>query len=208
MLARTHILGFFAKTSESMIEAMPTETISKKLFTVDEYLRIWEAGILPEDGRFELIRGEILEMPQAKSPHIGPVNRLTMLMVSRLVKFVIVSVQNAIRIDNMSMPMPDLVLLKPRADYYSNSHALPEDVLLMIEVSHTTHWYDTKIKAPLYAEAGVAEYWIVNVPKKHLEVRTEPVDGEYRRIETFKHGQSIRLSKLPDIEFSVDEILG
>ena len=191
-----------------MIQNMETETVTKKLFTVDEFIRLGEVGILPEEGRFELIRGEIFEMPVAKSPHVGPVNRLNMLFAVRLANSVVVSVQNGVTIDDMSLPLPDVVLLNARADFYSESLPTPDDVLLIVEVSHTTHWYDTKIKVPLYAEAGIAEYWIVNVPRKILEVRTNPEEGKYRSLEVFRHGQSIRLQKRPDITFTIDEILG
>ncbi len=191
-----------------MIRNMTTETISKKLFTVDEFCRLSEEGILPPEGRFELIRGEIIEMPRPGPPHIGPVNRLTMLFARKLGDSVIISVQNSLFISNISLPSPDLVLLKPREDYYGKSLPAPDDVFLVVEVSHTSHWYDTKIKAPLYGDAVVPEYWIVNVPKHVLEVRREPADGHYRRVETFVPGQTIHLQRMPDVVFTVDEILG
>ena len=99
---------------------MPTETITRKRFTVDEYHRMSDIGIFPKDKRFELIRGEILEMPTAKPPHSGRVNRLTHLFTSRLGEFVIVSVQNPSSIDDYSEPAPDVSLLKPRGDFYTS----------------------------------------------------------------------------------------
>ena len=186
---------------------MSTETVSKKLFTVDEFYRMWDTGILPEDGRFELIRGEIIEMPKPKPPHSGTVNRLTQLFSVTLGKAVIVSVQNPLGIDRYSEPQPDLVLLKPRADFYAESHPMPEDVLLAVEISHTTVYYDSKIKAPLYAEAEIAEYWQLDVQKNVLVVRTNPVNGEYRDVNVFRRGQTISLQTLPSVSFSLDEIL-
>ena len=187
---------------------MSTETITRKLFTVDEYHRMWDAGIFPEDKRFELIRGEILEMPNAKPPHSGRVNRLNHLFITRLGGSVIVSVQNPSSIDDYSEPVPDVSLLKPRADFYMETHPTPEDVLLLIEISHTTLRFDTRIKAPLYAEAGIREYWILNIPKNVLEVRSDPADGLYTRHEILKHGQTIAPRAFPEVAFSVDEILG
>lgn len=187
---------------------MPTEVITRKLFTVDEYHRMCDIGIFPEDKRFELIRGEIFEMPGAKPPHSGRVIRLTHLFVSRLGEAVCVSVQNPSSIDDYSEPVPDLTLLKPRLDFYSGSHPMPSDVLLMVEVSHTTLRFDTKIKAPLYAEAGIAEYWVLNIPENVVEVRTEPVNGRYTKVETFKHGESVSPRAFPGISFRVEEILG
>jgi Uma2 family endonuclease len=187
---------------------MATETVVKKLFTVDEYHRMGDAGILPEDKRFELIRGEIIEMPQALPPHSGRVNRLTSLFTSRLGSSIVLSVQNPSSIDDMSEPVPDVTLLKPRADFYTESHPGPSDVLLMIEVSNTSVRFDTKVKAPLYAEAGIREYWILNIPKNVLEVRSEPVNGVYTRHEILKHGQTVSPRAFPEVTFKVEEILG
>jgi Uma2 family endonuclease len=187
---------------------MSTESVLKKLFTVDEYHRMSDAGILPEEKRFELIRGEIIEMPNPKPPHSGRVNRLNHLFSSRLRDSIVLSVQNPSSIDEMSEPVPDLSVLKPRSDFYSERHPLPEDVLLVVEISHTTLRFDTKIKAPLYAEAGIREYWVLNIPSNVLEVYSVPVRGKYTRHEIFKHGQSISPQAFPEVTFSIEEILG
>ena len=187
---------------------MPTESITRKRFTVDEYHRMSDIGLFPEDKRFELIRGEILEMPGAKPPHSGRVNRLTHLFTSRLGDTIVLSVQNPSSIDDYSEPVPDVSLLKPRMDFYTKNHPLPEDVLLVIEISHTTLRFDTRIKAPLYAEAGIPEYWILNIPQNVLEVRTEPVNGRYSRVETLKPGEAVSPRSFPGVTFRVEEILG
>ena len=187
---------------------MSTKSVIKKLFTVDEYHRMWDAGILPEEKRFELIRGEIIEMPNPKPPHSGRVNRLNHLFSSRLRDSVIVSVQNPSSIDDMSEPVPDVSLLKPRSDFYAERHPLPEDVLLIIEISYSTFRFDSKIKAPLYAEAGIREYWIINIPSNTLEVYTLPALGSYTHHQIFKHGQTISPQAFPAVEFSIEEILG
>jgi Uma2 family endonuclease len=85
---------------------------------------------------------------------------------------------------------------------------LPEDVLLVIEISHTTLRFDTKIKAPLYAEAGIAEYWILNIPQNVLEVRTEPVDGRYTRLEVLRPGAAVTPRAFPGASYRVEEIMG
>jgi Uma2 family endonuclease len=187
---------------------MSTESVIKKLFTVDEYHRMWDAGILPEENRFELIRGEIIEMPNPKPPHSGRVNRLTHLFTSRLRDSIVLSVQNPSSFDEMSEPVPDVSLLKPRSDFYSERHPLPEDVLLVIEISYSTFRFDSKIKAPLYAEAGIREYWIINIPSNSLEVYTLPVLGQYTHHQIFKHGQTISPQAFPAVTFSIEEILG
>jgi Uma2 family endonuclease len=108
----------------------------------------------------------------------------------------------------MSEPVPDMTLLKPRADFYTESHPAPSGVFLVIEVSNTTLRFDTKVKAPLYAEAGIREYWILNIPKNVLEVRSEPVNGVYTRHEILKQGQTVSPRAFPGISFRIEEILG
>jgi Uma2 family endonuclease len=187
---------------------MATETVVKKLFTVEEYHRLGDIGMLPNDKRYELIRGEIIEMPPPKPPHSGRVNRLNYLFMTRLGHEVLVAVQNPSDLDEMSEPVPDVLLLKRRDDFYETRHPVPDDILLAIEVSLTTLRFDTKVKAPIYAEAGIREYWILNIPKNVLEVRTEPVDGIYTRVEILKPGQTITPSAFPDLVLRIEEILG
>ena len=185
-----------------------TQTITRKRFTADEFHHMWDAGIFPEDKRFELIRGVILEMPAAKPSHSGRVNRLNHLFTARLGESATLSIQNPAAIDDYSEPSPDVSLLKPRGDFYTQSHPLPEDVLLLIEISDTTLRFDTRIKSLIYAEAGIPEYWILNIPQNVLEVRTEPANGRYTRHELLRHGQTVSPLGLPGESFWVDEILG
>lgn len=185
-----------------------TETVAKKLFTTDEFDRILEAGIFPPDDRFELIRGEILQMPNPTTRHAGRVNKLNRLFTSRLGESVIVSVQNSMYVDKHSEPKPDIALLKPLELFFGPWAPEPEDVLLLVEISHTTVDYDSKVKVPLYAEAGVREYWILDIKQDALVVLTEPFEGEYRHQKLFQRGQSVCMQAFPAIPFSLDEILG
>ena len=187
---------------------MATEAVQKKLFTVDEYHRIADVGILPEARRFELVRGEIIEMTIPGSSHSGRVNRLTYLFISRLGQAVIVSGQNPVPLGPQSEPMPDLGLLKPRSDFYTGAHPSPDDVLLVVEVSDTTVRYDSTVKTSLYAEAGIPEYWLLDVNKDVLVVRVDPSGGEYRSVRILHRGDTISPLKLTSASFTVDEILG
>jgi Uma2 family endonuclease len=184
-----------------------TEIISRKLFSVEEFQRISDAGIFPPDSRFELIRGEIIEMPNPTRLHSGRVNKLNRVFTIRLGESAIVCIQNPMFIDKMSEPRPDVVICKPLPELFGPFEPEPADVLLLVEISDTSLRYDTKIKSRLYAEAGIPEYWILNIPDEVLQVRTDPSDGEYRRIENLKRGQPITASMLPGIVFTTDELL-
>ena len=168
-------------------------TIEKKRFTVDEYYQMAEVGILEYGDRVELINGEIIKMSPINSPHGGHVNRLNSLFNNLLGTNVIVSVQNPLHIGEYSEPEPDIMLLKPRDDFYTQQHPEPEDVLLLIEVSDSTLVLDRKIKLPLYAQAGVVETWLVNLVNKQVEVYTNPVGGKYQQKQVFKREEQLPL---------------
>ena len=180
----------------------------RRVFSVDEYHRISEAGILSEDDRVELIGGEIVKMSPIGSRHVGCVNRLNALLNSRVGQAVIVSVQNPIRVDDYSEPEPDLALLKPRADYYSQALACAEEVLLIIEIADTSVDYDRTVKLPLYARSGIPEVLLVNLPQDSAEAHSKPVDGTYQTVRIIKRGQSYSSETLPELVLSAEEILG
>ncbi|MDR7485361.1 MAG: Uma2 family endonuclease, partial [Armatimonadota bacterium] len=94
----------------------------KRRFTVDEYHRMVQAGILGEDDRVELIDGEIVEMVPIGSRHASCVDRLNRLLTLRIGENAITRVQNPVRLSAYSEPQPDLALLLPRQDFYAAGH--------------------------------------------------------------------------------------
>src|SRR5687768_14286477 len=131
--------------------------LTRHRFTVDEYHRMAEAGILNEDDRVELIRGEIVQMTPIGSRHASCVARLNDLLIGHLRGRAVLWPQNPLTILPDSEPQPDVVLLRYRDDFYRNALPGPEDVALLIEIADTSLRYDQRLKAPLYAEADVAE---------------------------------------------------
>jgi len=178
------------------------------VFSVDEYHRMAEAGILSEDDRVELIEGEIIKMSPIGSHHVGCVNRLNTLLNRRVGPAAIVSVQNPIRLDEYSEPEPDLALLKPRDDFYAQSLPTAGDVLLIIEVAETSVDYDRDVKLPLYARAGIPEVWLANLPDDRVEAYSQPVNGKYQTVRYAGRGESLAPECLPNLVLSVDEMLG
>ena len=177
-------------------------------FTVDEYNLMIDAGILKEDDRVELIDGRIVSMSPIGSRHIGCVNRLTAMLVRGSGEEVVPSVQNPIRIDEYSEPQPDVVLLRPRDDFYSDSLADPADVLLLVEVADSSEDYDRDVKLPLYAQAGIPELWIVCLRENLVLVHRDPVGGAYGEVREAKRGETIGIRCLPNLAVAVDDILG
>ena len=185
---------------------MQIET-TKKLFTVDEYYRMADAGILTPDDRVELIDGEIIEMSPIGSRHLGCVNRATRLFTSAFGGRVVVSVQNPLWLSNFTEPEPDVVLLKPRGDEYASKKPAAEDALLVLEVADTTLAYDRNVKLPRYAKAGVPEVWIENLQDDLLLVYRDPVGNAYTTSLVFRRGESVSVAALHDVVFTVEQLL-
>lgn len=182
--------------------------VTKRLFTAAEYYRMAEAGILSEDDRVELIEGEVVRMSPISSRHQGCVNRLTRLFDRRVGDAAIVEVQGPIRLDDYSEPEPDLTLLRPRDDFYAQSHPTPADVLLIVEVAETSQRYDREVKLPLYARAGIPEAWLADLAEDAIYAHTEPVNGVYQRVRRVQRGESLAPQLLPHVTLSVEAILG
>ncbi len=181
--------------------------IQRRSFTVEEYYKMAQAGILSEDDRVELLDGEIVQMPPMGSAHASAVDRLTRLLAHRVGERAIVRVQSPIHLGERSEPQPDLALLVPRSDFYAAAHPGPEDVLLVIEVAETSADFDRQVKAPLYARAGVREVWLVDLPSRRVEVYRSPSGDTYRDVQTLGPGKRLAPQAFPDAEASVDEIL-
>ena len=183
---------------------MPT----RHLFSVDDYDRMIETGILTELDRVELIRGEILEKMVIGDPHCACVNRLNRMLVLLTGNNAVVSVQNPVRLDS-SEPEPDIAVLRPRSDFYGNGKPEPAEVLLLIEVADSSLDYDRTVKGPLYAENGIREYWIVNLEDDCVEVHRDPqTDGSYRDVRTLRRGDRIDHSELPGLAIAMTDVLG
>ncbi len=147
----------------------------------EDYQRMAEAGILTEDSRVELIEGVIVEMPPIGSYHAGIVDQILRLFASQLTSAVL-RIQSPIRLGNYTEPEPDIVLLKPRNDFYKKSLPQPEDILLIIEVADSSIDYDRKIKIPLYAEHGIPEVWLIDLTLQQIEVYLEPSKDGFRKL--------------------------
>ena len=183
------------------------DKITRRLFTVEEYHQMAEAGILHEDDRTELIHGEIIYMSPIGNYHAAIVSRINMLLAPRLASETIISVQNPVKIGDHSEPEPDIMVLPFRDDYYAASGVTPQDVLLLIEVSDSTLRYDRNTKLPLYAASGIPEVWIVDVNKQQLEVYRQPDEDRYQSMKTLTRDDTVTATQLP-LSVQVKELIG
>jgi Uma2 family endonuclease len=178
-------------------------------FTVAEYHRMGEAGILDEDDQVELLDGEIVEMTPIGPRHASVVDRMTRLF-SRLVgDGAVVRVQSPIDLGvSNSEPQPDVTLVHLRWDFYAAAHPAPEDVLLVVEIMDASAERDRGLKLPLYARAAIREVWLVDLGAERIEVYRQPEACGYRQTRLLRRGESTTIEALPDLGIRVDEVLG
>jgi Uma2 family endonuclease len=182
-----------------------TQEVARRRFTVDEYHRMAEAGILHEDDRIELIEGELSEMTPIGARHANSVRNFNRLLSRQASGEFLVDVQSPVRLDERNEPQPDLAVIRARD--YRRSLPTPEDVLLVVEVSDTTLAYDREVKLPLYARAGIPEVWVVDLTGETVERHTEPSGDGYRRTERARRGEEIRSASLPGLSLRADDVL-
>ena len=177
-------------------------------WTVSEFQRMSETGLLGPEARMELLEGELFERAPIGSFHAGTVDILTRQLIRATGYSAIVCVQSPVVLGNHSEPQPDMVLLRPRPDYYLKAHPRAEDVLLLIEVSDSTAQFDRKTKTPLYARHGIPEVWLVVGPqRRHIEVYRDP-QPERRGYQTRLQVREGALAplRLPEAEIQLSEL--
>lgn len=180
--------------------------LNHKRFTLNEYDQMIERGIIGEDDRVELIRGEILEMSPIGSLHISQLNHLIR-RFRILEERAVISPQNSIRLTN-SEPLPDLVLLQLDEEKYDDNKPTPADIMLLVEVAESTLEYDRTVKLPLYAENGIQEYWIVNMIDWVIETHRGPrPNGTYEISRVVHPDETLDIVAFPGILFKCRNLL-
>lgn len=174
--------------------------------TLADYHEMIARGILTRNDRVEFISGEIIEKMPIGPLHAACVRKLTELFGIRLGGRSVVSVQNPILLIE-NEPEPDIVLLKPREDYYVSAHPTPSDVLLVIEVADETIDFDRDVKRTQNAQNGVVEYWILDVDERTAEIHRQPQsDGYYEHVRLLSSTETTDIERLPGEEFIVGEL--
>ena len=181
--------------------------IQKRLFTVDEYMRMAETGILSPNERVELINGEIILMSPAGPRHHAAVDRATRAFVMGAGETAIVRVQGDVVLHRFAAPEPDLVLLRPKADFYASKQAGAGDVLLVIEVADSSLDYDTTSKLNLYAIIGIPEYWVADLQNNRLLAYSDPDRDSYQTVREFHRGDTLAPHLLPDCSIPVEILI-
>jgi Uma2 family endonuclease len=185
------------------VMAVPTE---HHRFSLEDYHRLAEAGVLREDDRVELIRGELIEMNPIGSRHAESLRELAAALASALGDRARIAVQDPMVLED-SEPQPDLMVLRRRPGGYWLAHPGPADVLLVVEVADSSASYDRGVKLPLYAAAGVPEAWLVDLALGRLELHRSPTSNGYRDVTLAVPGDRLAPGAFPDALVEVATLL-
>jgi Uma2 family endonuclease len=173
-------------------------------FTSEEYAQMIATGILAEDDRVELIRGEIITMSPIGPNHAYIVALLNRFITRQAPDEALVAIQSPIWLPGNSEPQPDVVVM-----HFGNyAHVLPTsaDVLLVIEVADSSLAYDRQVKLPLYAASAIAEAWLIDLAARRIERHSDPSADSYRSVTPFARGATITSTTVPGISIAVDTL--
>ena len=185
----------------------PTRHWSRK-----EYEHLVELGVLHEDERIELIGGQMIVAEPKNSPHATAVGLTADALRAAFGSGWLVREQDPVALDDESEPEPDVIVVPGRRRDYSHAH--PERPALIVEVADSSMSFDRRYKGSLYARAGIADYWIVNIRRRVLEVYREPVVApaarfgwKYDRVRILKTEASVSPLALPAATIAVADLL-
>ena len=161
--------------------------------SVEQYHQMVRSGILTEDDPVELLQGRLITKMSKNPPH-SSATRFVRRELERLIpEGWYVDSQEPITTAD-SEPEPDITVLRGSEESYTQRHPRPEDVGLVIEVSDSTLSSDRGLKLEIYAQAGIGEYWIVNLLERQLEVYTGPQGKTYQKQAIYDETMAVPLS--------------
>ena len=185
-----------------------TDSPRRHRYSVADYYRMGEAGILAPDSREELIDGEIFDVPRPSPLHAATVTRLNAVFQRAVGDEASVGVHLPVRLSEFSEPQPDISLLKCRDDFYSEHHPGPADVLLIVEVADSTLRFDRDTKVPLYAVHGIAEMWLLDLLGRRLVRHRASVQGTYTLLDEPDYRTPLEMTALTGVTVDLKPLFG
>lgn len=181
------------------------EMVGQRRFSVDEYHRMAEGGVFKPEERLELIRGVVRRMSPKNAAHVVAATSLHQLLLNALAGRASVFKEDPLKLVRLdSEAEPDIVATSsPDIKDYGLENSKP---LLVVEVAESSLRYDLNVKAPLYAEAGVPEYWVVNLVDRELVVFRSPEVELYRDRTTYGVSDRIAPEAWPDVVIEVGDL--
>lgn len=178
-------------------------TIRSRLWTATEYHRMAEAGVFNPQERLELLEGEVLQMA-AKNPSHAATNLCAANVLNlALAGQALVRIQDPIALSEVSEPEPDIAVVRPSDRFYADRHPTPAEVFLLVEVADTTLEFDRDRKGPIYARAGITEYWVLAVNAAQVYVFRQPTAEGYGDRRVLSTGDAVQLVAFPEVSIEV-----
>lgn len=187
---------------------MPASKVhpSPHRFTIKDYLAMGESGIISPEDRVELIDGQVVEMSPIGNWHLASVRLLTNLLNQQVPEGVMVDTQNGLNLGEHDQIMPDLMLIPTERIHWDRPIG-GEDVLLIIEVAESSLEADRHTKLCMYAEAGIPEYWIVDLNGRAVEVYREPENGGYSSLRVLTAGEMVSAIRVTEVVVGVADVV-
>jgi len=185
--------------------ARAAESIEQRRFTVEEYHRMAESGVFKPDERVELIRGVVRRMSPKNYAHVVAATKLHQRLMKSLAGRASVFKEDPLKLIRLdSETEPDiLVISSPNIEDYGKETYGP---VLVVEVAASSLRHDLNAKAPLYAEARVPEYWVLNLVDRELVVFRSLREEDYRDRATYHSGDRVAPEAWPDVVIEVSEL--
>lgn len=183
------------------------DLIRRHRFTVDDYYRMAEDGILAPDARVELIDGEVLEMPPIGPLHASVVTEIQDLLTAAVRGRAVVRVQNPVHLGPHDEPQPDIAVVTPPAAKYRSRHPGPGDILLLVEVADTSLRVDRDLKLGVYATSGVPEAWLIDIAHGEISRHRRPNAGRYQESETLGDLVAVAVPRLRGVFVDLSRLL-
>jgi Uma2 family endonuclease len=180
-------------------------TLTTDQWTTDRYHQAIENGIF-SDETVELLRGEIIVTLLEREPHAYYSTEVADYLRNLLGNKAKIRDAKPITLPNNSEPEPDIAIVKPLGKEYLKHHPYPEDIFWIIEFSQATLSKDLGEKKDIYAEAGIREYWVVDLKNSQSKVFRDLVNTQYSSELTLTTGQISPLS-FPDIKLKIDLLI-
>lgn len=174
-------------------------------FSRREYENMIRAGILGEDEHLELIGGRIVAMSPEGPVHAGAIDLCAEVLRRVFGDEHTVRVQHPLAVDFEDEPEPDIAVVRGGPREHLGEH--PHSAVLVVEVAESSLAYDRGDKAALYARAGLADYWILNLVDRRLEVHRDPTPGGYRSVRVLALGERIAPLAAPTADIAVATVL-
>jgi Uma2 family endonuclease len=180
--------------------------INVKLWTVDDYHRMVETGVLTGSDRVELLEGQIVEMNPQLPPHAATTQRAFRHLDRLLEPLAYVRMQLPVTLKPKSEPEPDIAVVRIDPNEYGNRHPTPNDILLIVEVADSTLLGDRQQKALIYAKAGIADYWILDVNTRQVHVFREPTQDGYQQETIIAANTVLAPVAFPDMTIPLNQL--